>query len=138
MRGVKNYEARNSYKSVWDAIEAAPLEAATMRAKSALLMALQYWLDQTTGKQKAAAMHLGITQPRLSDLKRGRIDLFSLDTLLNMAEQAGLAPTIKVRALPKAKPAIAPLTSPKVVNRLTKAIAQDKAGKARLRTLVAA
>jgi predicted XRE-type DNA-binding protein len=96
-----------AFASVWDAIEATPLEAANMRAKSTLLMALQNWLDQTTGTQKAAAIHLGITQPRLSDLKRGRIDLFSLDTLLNMAEQAGLAPTIKVRALPKAKPAIA-------------------------------
>jgi predicted XRE-type DNA-binding protein len=136
---VVNYsEARNSFKSVWDAIEATPLEAANMRAKSTLLMALQHWLDQTTGTQKAAATHLGITQPRLSDLKRGRIDLFSLDTLLNMAEQAGLAPTIKLRALPKAKPGIAPLISPKVANHLTKAIAQDKAGKARLRTLVAA
>jgi predicted XRE-type DNA-binding protein len=109
MRGVKNYEARNSFKSVWDAIEATPQEAANMRAKSTLLMALQHWLDQTTGTQKAAATHLGITQPRLSDLKRGRIDLFSLDTLLNMAEQAGLAPTIKARALPKAKL----VTSPK-------------------------
>jgi predicted XRE-type DNA-binding protein len=107
MRVVNYSEACNSFKSVWDAIEATPQEAANMRAKSTLLMALQHWLDQTTGTQKAAAMHLGITQPRLSDLKRGRIDLFSLDRLLNMAEQAGLAPTIKVRALRKAKPATA-------------------------------
>jgi predicted XRE-type DNA-binding protein len=103
MRVVNYSEARNSFKSVWDAIEATPQEATTMRAKSTLLMALQHWLDQTTGTQKAAATHLGITQPRLSDLKRGRIDFFSLDTLLSMAEQAGLAPTIKVRALPKTK-----------------------------------
>jgi predicted XRE-type DNA-binding protein len=93
-----------AFASVWDAIEATPLEAANMRAKSTLLMALQHWLEQTTGTQKAAAAHLGITQPRLSDLKRGRIDLFSLDTLLNMAEQAGLAPTIKLRAPSRAKP----------------------------------
>jgi predicted XRE-type DNA-binding protein len=112
MRVVNYSEARNSYKSVWDAIEATPQEAANMRAKSKLLMALQSWLEQSPGTQKAAATHLGITQPRLSDLKRGHIDLFSLDTLLNMAEQAGLAPTIKVRALPKAKPFIA---SPKAL-----------------------
>lgn len=92
------------FSSVWDAIEATPLEAANMRAKSTLLMALQNWVEQSTGTQKAAAAHLGITQPRLSDLKRGHIDLFSLDALLNMAEQAGLAPTIKVRTVPKAKP----------------------------------
>jgi Helix-turn-helix domain len=50
---------------------------------------------------KHLAQSLGITQPRWSNLKCGRIDLFSLDTLLNMAEQAGLAPSIKVKALPK-------------------------------------
>lgn len=96
-----------AFASVWDAIEATPEEAANMRAKSTLLMALQSWLEQSPGTQKAAAKLLGITQPRLSDLKRGHIDLFSLDTLLNMAEQVGLAPTVKVRALPKTKPAIA-------------------------------
>jgi predicted XRE-type DNA-binding protein len=93
-----------AFASVWDAIEASPQEAANMRAKSTLLMALQHWLAQIETTQKAAATHLGITQPRLSDLKRGHIDLFSLDSLLNMAERAGLAPTIKVRSLPKAKP----------------------------------
>jgi predicted XRE-type DNA-binding protein len=91
----------HSFKSVWDAIEPTPLEAANMRAKSTLLMALQNWLAQSEETQKTLAQSLGITQPRLSDLKRGHIDLFSLDTLLNMAEQAGLAPSIKVRALPK-------------------------------------
>jgi predicted XRE-type DNA-binding protein len=130
MRVVNYSEARNSFKSVWDAIEATPLEAATMRAKSKLLMALQHWLVQTTSTQKAAATHLGITQLRLSDLKRGHIDLFSPDTLLNMAEQAGLAPTINVRALPNAKPAITPLTCPKGATHLAKAIALNKAGKA--------
>ena len=93
----------NTFASVWDAIEATPTEAANMRAKSTLMMALQSWLAQCDVTQKAIAQSLGITQPRLSDLKRGYIDLFSLDTLLNMAELAGLAPSIKVRALPKPK-----------------------------------
>ena len=92
-----------AFKSVWDAIEPTPLEAANMRAKSTLLMALQNWLAQCDATQKAIAQSLGITQPRLSDLKRGHIDLFSLDTLLNMAEQAGLAPSIKVKSLPNSK-----------------------------------
>jgi predicted XRE-type DNA-binding protein len=32
----------------------------------------------------------GITQPRVSDLMRGKIELFSLDALVNMAATAGL------------------------------------------------
>jgi predicted XRE-type DNA-binding protein len=124
---------------VWDAIEATPLEAANMRAKSTLLMALQSWLAQSPGTQKAAAALLNITQPRLSDLKRGHIDLFSLDTLLNMAELAGLAPTIKVRAVAKAGFAQAQLPGrANPAHRLAKAIAQDRAGKARPRKLLSA
>ena len=128
-----------AFASVWDAIEATPLEAANMRAKSTLLMALQSWLAQSPGTQKAAAALLNITQPRLSDLKRGHIDLFSLDTLLNMAEQAGLAPTIKVRAVAKAGFAQAQAPShANAAHRVTKAIAQDRAGKARPRKLLSA
>ena len=128
-----------AFASVWDAIEATPLEAANMRAKSTLLMALQSWLAQSPGTQKAAAALLNITQPRLSDLKRGHIDLFSLDTLLNMAEQAGLAPTIKVRAVAKAGFAQAQAPShANAAHRVTKAIAQDRAGKARTRKLLPA
>ena len=128
-----------AFASVWDAIEATPLEAANMRAKSTLLMALQYWLALTPGTQKAAATLLNITQPRLSDLKRGHIDLFSLDTLLNMAEQAGLAPTIKVRTVAKAGFAQAQLPGhANAAHRLAKAIAQDRAGKARPRKLLSA
>ena len=112
-----------AFASAWDAIEPTPLEAANMRAKSTLLMALQGWLAQSEATQKAIAQSLGITQPRLSDLKRGHIDLFSLDTLLNMAEQAGLAPSIKVRALPKVKPIVSETTAEGRVQR----------GRARLR-----
>jgi predicted XRE-type DNA-binding protein len=126
-------------QSVWDAIEPTPLEAANMRAKSTLLMALQNWLAQSEATQKALAQSLGITQPRLSDLKRGHIDLFSLDTLLNMAEQAGLAPSIKVRALPlKVKPKTDPYFTGKNAEHITKSIAQHKAGLTKRRKLIAA
>jgi len=38
----------------------------------------------------------GVTQPRISDLTRGKIDLFSLDPLIDMAATAGMSPTVKV------------------------------------------
>jgi predicted XRE-type DNA-binding protein len=86
-----------TFTSVWDAISSTPQEAANMKAKSMLLMALQNWLSQFEGTQKDAALLLNISQPRLSDLKRGHIDLFSLDTLLNMADLAGMSPTVQVK-----------------------------------------
>jgi predicted XRE-type DNA-binding protein len=43
-----------------------------------------------------AAKKLGVTQPRLNDLLRGRIDKFSLDALMNLAARAGLSVRVKV------------------------------------------
>lgn len=38
----------------------------------------------------------GVSQPRVSDLMRGKISLFGLDTLLNMAHAAGLRVEMRV------------------------------------------
>ena len=48
--------------------------------------------------QKEAAARLGVTQPRISDLTRGKIELFSLDTLVDMAAVAGMRPQIVLTA----------------------------------------
>lgn len=82
------------FASVWDAIEDTPQQAASMRARSELLIALQEWVKTQAKTQVEAARILGVTQPRLSDLARGRIHLFSLDTLMDMATVAGLSPHI--------------------------------------------
>ena len=46
--------------------------------------------------QTQAAQLFGVTQPRISDLMRGKINLFSLDTLMNMAATAGMSPEVKL------------------------------------------
>ena len=46
--------------------------------------------------QAAAAKLLGVTEPRVSDLVRGKIDLFGLNTLVNMAAAAGLRIQLQV------------------------------------------
>lgn len=89
------------FASVWDAIEDTSRQAASMRARADLMLALQEWVKVNTKTQTEAARILGVTQPRMSDLVRGRIHLFSLDTLMDMATSAGLAPGITVKR-PKA------------------------------------
>lgn len=84
------------FSSIWDAIEDTAAAAASMRARSDLMLALQVWAKTTQGTQAEASRRLGITQPRMSDLMRGKISLFSLDTLMDMASTAGLNPQIKV------------------------------------------
>lgn len=85
------------FDSVWDAIEDTPHLAASMRARSELMMALQQWMKSEGLTQATAAGLFGVTQPRVSDLVRGRINLFSTDTLIDMAATAGLSPHVSIK-----------------------------------------
>ncbi len=78
------------HASVWDAIEDTPAEAENMKLRSALMMALEEHIRTQGWTQAQAARRLGVTQPRVSDLLRGKIHLFGLDTLVNMVVAAGL------------------------------------------------
>lgn len=82
--------SKQRFASVWEAIEDTPEEAENMKLRSALMMALKNHLARTEMSQAQAAQLLGVTQPRISDLMRGKINLFGLDALVNMATAAGL------------------------------------------------
>ena len=74
-----------TFASVWDAIEDTPAEAENMKVRSALLMKLNQYLEQLPGTDAEKAARLGITRPRYSDLKHGRIQKFSIDALVGYA-----------------------------------------------------
>jgi predicted XRE-type DNA-binding protein len=78
------------FASVWDALEDTPEEAANMKLRSVLMTALKNHISRTKMSQEQAASLFGVTQPRISDLMRGKINLFSLDCLVNMAASARL------------------------------------------------
>jgi len=84
------------FASVWDAIEDTPEEAENMKLRSVLMLALKNHLARTEMSQVQAAQLLGVTQPRISDLMRGKINLFGLDALVNMATAAGLQIEMRV------------------------------------------
>jgi predicted XRE-type DNA-binding protein len=88
--------ARQKFASVWDALEDTAAEAANMRARSELMIAVRGKIESWKLSQTEAAKRLGLTQPRLNDLMRGRIDKFSLDALINLAGPAGLAVRIEI------------------------------------------
>jgi predicted XRE-type DNA-binding protein len=81
---------RKRYASVWDVIEETPKEAQNMKLRSTLMMALQEHIARAKLNQAQAAKLVGVTQPRISNLMHGKIDLFALDTLVNMASAAGM------------------------------------------------
>ena len=61
-----------------------------MKVRAALMRAIDAWISAEGWSQTEAAKRLGVTQPRVSDLMRGKINLFGLDALVNMATAAGL------------------------------------------------
>ena len=84
------------YASVWDALEDTPAEVESMKLRSELMMALKKHITRTGMSQVQAAKLFGVTQPRVSDLVRGKINLFGLDALVNMAAAAGLHVEMRV------------------------------------------
>lgn len=61
-----------------------------MKVLSSLMMQLNDFIKAKGWTQKSAAKQLGVTQPRISDLMRGKINLFSIDALIGMSGQAGI------------------------------------------------
>jgi predicted XRE-type DNA-binding protein len=78
------------FETVWDAIEDTSEAVAIMRLRSDLMIAIEQTVDGWGVTQARAAKRLGVSQPRLNDLLRGRIGKFSLDALVGLAVRAGL------------------------------------------------
>ena len=65
-------------------------EAENLRLRAELMIELVRLIEKRRLTQGAAARLFGVTQPRVSDLVRGKIDLFSIDTLVAMFARAGV------------------------------------------------
>lgn len=92
--------ATKKFESVWDALEDSPELAASMKARSSLMMSLGKVIAGWEITQAEASKRLGITQPRLNDLLRGRIEKFSLDALFDLITRAQCR--VQVKLLKKA------------------------------------
>jgi len=77
-------------------------EAANLQLRSHLMIQLRKALDARQLTQAAAARLLGISQPRVSDLVRGRIDRFSIDALIQLLDKAGIEVRLTTRTKPRA------------------------------------
>ena len=84
------------FESVWDALENTPTEAENMKLSSSLMIAISEAVSGWRVTQAAAASRLGVTQPRLNDLLRGRVGKLSLDALVALAARAGLAVNLEI------------------------------------------
>lgn len=92
--------SKQRFTSVWDAIEDTQEVAENIKLRSTLMRALKQHIVHANMSQAEAAKLFGVTQPRVSDLMRGKMNVFGLDALVNMAAAAGLH--IEMRVLESA------------------------------------
>ncbi|HYO14603.1 MAG TPA: helix-turn-helix transcriptional regulator [Thermoanaerobaculia bacterium] len=76
-------------------------EAEHLRIRSNLMIAVRRLIEERSLTQAQAAELFGVTQPRISNLVRGRIDLFSIDTLVDMLARAGIKVELTLSDLQK-------------------------------------
>ena len=89
-------------------------ESQNLLLRSQTMIALVQWFEASGMTQARAAKTLGITQPRFNQLLKGKIEIFSLDALVNMATSAGMRVGLSIR----------PITSVKVRNTAPQKAAQ--------------
>ena len=73
-------------------------EAEVMALRTEVMIRLEQYLKAQGWTQAEAARRLGITQPRVSRLMKGKWEDFSLDMLLTLAARVGLHPKLKLAA----------------------------------------
>ena len=71
-----------------------PAEAENLRVRTNLMIQLEKLIEARGWTQREAAQHLGVSQPRISDLVRGKLERFSADSLIEMFGRAGFTVTV--------------------------------------------
>lgn len=85
------------YTNAFEAVGFDPIEAEHLRIRADLMLELERLIAARGLTQATAAKLLHVTQPRVSDLIRGKIDRFSIDTLVEMLSRAGADVSVEVR-----------------------------------------
>jgi len=80
----------NRHDDIFKAIEDDPAVAENLRLRAQMMALLRDTIKAKGLTQTAAAKLFGVTQPRISDLTRGKIERFTIDMLVNMLARGGI------------------------------------------------
>ena len=97
MRSIDDTAMTAGSGDVFSDLGFSPAEARNLRIRSQLMTALRKFIEKEALTQADAAKRFQVTQPRISDLIRGKISRFSLDTLVNMLIGAGMDVDLRIR-----------------------------------------
>ena len=98
-RPKRRPDVRRSTGNVFSDLGFEPEEAEHLRIRSTLMATVrQVILDRGITQAQAAEL-FAVRQPRISDLVRGKIDLFSIDTLVDMLARAGVRVEVRTKVM---------------------------------------
>lgn len=83
-------KVRHASKNVFRDLGFSREEAENLKGRADLMVHLGKLIEARGLTQAGAAKLLGVTQPRISDLMRGKIDRFSIDSLVEMLGRVGV------------------------------------------------
>ena len=102
---------RRTASNVFSDLGFSPQASQELERKSEVLVQLQNFVKRHGLTQAKAAIALGVSQPRVSQLVNGRLSQFSLDELVRLGERAGLDVTVKAEPNPKREKAVVARTA---------------------------
>ena len=83
--------------NVFQDIGFGPEEAENLKLRADLMMRIENYYRKSGATQATTARTLGLTTPRFNALLKGKIGLFSLDALVNIAVRAGLRIELRIK-----------------------------------------
>ncbi len=72
-------------------------EAANLLIRSKLMIEIGKYIDREGLTQAEAAKRFGVKQPRISDLVRGKVELFTVDGLIAMLSRTGIKVDVRIK-----------------------------------------
>lgn len=94
----KQIKLTKSTGSVFRDLGFSPEESEHLRTRSRLMLSIRAIIQKRKLTQARAAVLFGVSQPRISDLVRGHIGEFSIDSLVNMLAHAKMTVEITVKS----------------------------------------
>lgn len=93
-----NPECEEGAENVFRDLGFSEAEADHLMIRSRLMIEVEKFVERSKLSQKAAAKMLGVTQPRLNDLRQGKVQKFSIDALVKMLSNVGIRVDVHVSA----------------------------------------
>lgn len=99
MKSTKTVKAEAA-QAAWESIEDSLIEAESMKLRSKLMLAVQDRVRASGASQSVSAKLLGLTLPHFLELMDGRIDLFTVEALVDMGVRLGMKIELRVKPAP--------------------------------------